>query len=93
MADPSKSQYEKYKEKLMEQELLHIKDLIKMADQMERWRKIAELYRQHMRHSAHIETVPFLSIQKHLEIAFDALDEIRILTEEANKIQLEEYGG
>ena len=93
MAESNKSQYEKYKEKLMQQELLHIKELIKMADQMQRWQTIAELYRQHMRHNAHMECVPFLSVQEHARMAFEALDKIRILTEEANKIQLEEYGG
>lgn len=72
---------------------IHLQELIRINEQLQRWRTIAELWETYNFHQASMESVPFLTIEAHLKIIFDSLDQIKTLTVEANKIQLEEFGG
>jgi hypothetical protein len=72
---------------------VHLQELIRISDQLHRWKTIAELWETYNFQQSSLESVPFLTIEAHLKICFDSLDEIKTLTAEANKIQLEEFGG
>ena len=74
-------------------EQIYLKELIRIGEQLDRWKTIAELWELYSLHQATLESVPFLTIEAHLKIAFDSLDEIKSLTAEAKKIQLEDFGG